>query len=186
MEIFPSRPTASSLYFLRDGDSEPRRLCWTLFVVLIFPPFFGFSIYGLSSAVYFGYVVIGRYVLSIVAAVVRSFDVTTACNSTFRQPSTLSAVLLAFVYFVERSSTQGTVSSNGFLCWSFWEECELLGSCVHLPGWLMSQDFPEVESPAGFAALEGSARFQRPAHQGFNGFRCLSGLRDQHTEGADP
>ena len=50
----------------------------------------------------------------------------------------------------------------------------------------MSQDFPEVESPAGIAALEGSARFQDPAHQGFNGFRCLSGVRDQHTEGADP
>ena len=50
----------------------------------------------------------------------------------------------------------------------------------------MSQDFPEVESPAGFAALEGSARFLGPAHQGFSGIRCLSGLRDQHTEGADP
>ena len=64
-------------------------------------------------------------------------------------------------------------------------ECELLGSCVHLRGWLMSQDVPEVESPAGFAALEGSARFQGPAHQGFSGFCCLSGLRDQHTEDAD-
>ena len=60
------------------------------------------------------------------------------------------------------------------------------GSCVHLPGWLMSLHFPEVESPAGFAALEGSAWFQDPAHQGFSGFRCLSGLRDQHIEGAVP
>ena len=89
--------------------------------MLIFPPFFGLPIYGLFSAVYFVFVVIGRYVLSIVATVVRSFEVTTACNSTFKQPSTLSAVLLAFVYFVERSSTKGTVPRNGFLCWSFWE-----------------------------------------------------------------
>ena len=65
-------------------------------------------------------------------------------------------------------------------------ECELPGSGVHLLVWLMSQEFPEAESPAGFAALDCSARFPGPAHQGFGGFRCLSGIRDQHTEGAVP
>ena len=65
-------------------------------------------------------------------------------------------------------------------------ESELPGSCVLLPVWLMSQEFPEAESPAVFAALEGSARFQGHAQQGFSGYRCLPGLRDQHTEGAVP
>ena len=37
------------------------------------------------------------------------------------------------------------------------------GSCVHLPGWLISQDFPEVESPAGFGQVSGprTPRIQR-------------------------
>ena len=47
---------------------------------LAFPLFFGLPIYGVFSAGYFG----------------------TACNSTFKQPSTLSAVRLAFVYFVDQ------------------------------------------------------------------------------------
>ena len=42
------------------------------FVVLTCPPFFGLPIYGLISDVYFGYVVTGRYVLSIEATVVAS------------------------------------------------------------------------------------------------------------------
>ena len=67
--------------------------------MLIFPPFFGLPIYGLFSAVYFGYVAIGRYVLSIVDTVVRSFDVMTACNSTFKQPSTVSNLQLCLQYF---------------------------------------------------------------------------------------
>ena len=55
---------------------------------------------------------------------------------------------------------------NGFFLLVLLGECELLGSCVHLPVWLMSNEFPETESPAGFAALEGSARFTGPAHKG--------------------
>ena len=39
-----------------------------------------------------------------------------------------TAVRLAFVDFVERSSTKGTVPRNGFWCWSFWESvnCRVL------------------------------------------------------------
>ena len=48
--------------------------------------------HGLLSAVYFGFVVIGRYVVPMcVATVVCSIDVTTASNSTFKQLSTLSS-----------------------------------------------------------------------------------------------
>ena len=82
---------------------------------------------------------------------------------------------------------------NGFLCSSEWGSVNCRVSCVF--GGLSSgpqgvicrvPGFHEVESPAGFAALEGSARFQGPAHQGFSRLRCLSSLRDQHTEGAVP
>ena len=151
---FALSPTASSLYSPSGWRFRTPSSMLDFFVVLICPPFFGLPIYGLFSAVYFGYIAIGRYVLSTVAAVVRSFDVTTACNSTFKQPSTLSAVLLAFVHFVERSSTKGHRPKERFFVLVLLGECELPGSCVHLPVWLMSQEFPEAESPAGFAACQ--------------------------------
>ena len=49
-----------------DGDSDTPRPCWTLSLrfVRAFPLFFGLPIYGLFLAVYFGYVVSGRYVMS--------------------------------------------------------------------------------------------------------------------------
>ena len=51
---------------LRGGDSDTRRPCWTLSLRFprAFPLFFGLPIYGLFSAIYFGYVVTGRYVMS--------------------------------------------------------------------------------------------------------------------------
>ena len=75
----------------------------------------------------------------------------TACNSTFKPPSTLS------------SSSCGRMER--FFVLVLFGKCELPGSCVHLPFWLMSQELPETESPAGFAALEGSARFTGRAHK---------------------
>ena len=162
MEIISLRPTASSLYSPWDGDSDPRRPCWTFALRFLraFPLFFGLPIYGLFSAVYFGYVVTGHYVLSM-----RGF-----CGTQYRRYDA------SLVFLVLQRSTM----SDGFLCWSLWRSVNCQVSCVHLPVWLKSQEFPETESPAGFAAVEASARFLGPAHQGFSGFCCLSGVRDQH------
>ena len=59
-----------------------------------------------------------------------------------------------------------SVPKNCFLCWSFRESVSSRVPAFTCPVWLMSQEFPEAESPAGFAALEGSARFAGPAHRG--------------------
>ena len=160
---FSSRPMASSLYSLGDGGSVPRRPCWNASFFRAFPLFLGLPNYGVFSAACFG---------------LRRFLRIPGIGST-------ATMVLPATQFLSNLQLC-LLQCDGFLCWSLWESVICRVSCVHLPVWLMSQDFPEVESPAGFAALEGSARFQGPAHQGFSGFRCLSGLQDQHTEGAVP
>ena len=90
----------------------------------------------------------------------RSLDVTTACNSTFKQPSSFVGSTTGLRLLGREVVDKGHRPKDVFfLCWSFWES-DLPVSCVHQSVWLMSQEFPEAESPAGFAALESSARFQ--------------------------
>ena len=105
--------------------------------------------------------------VSIVATVVRSIDVTTACNSTFMQLSTLSSSTTCLRPLCREVVDQGHRPQGTLFCvLVLLGECELPGSCVHPPVWLMSQEFPETESPAGFAALESSARFTGPPNKG--------------------
>ena len=189
------RPTASSLYSLRDGASVPRRPCWTFtscFLLSRFPALpwssYLWRMFGrLFSAAYFW---LPRFL-----CIPGIGSTATMVLLATQLQSNLQLCLLLRVLVNQE---------NGFLCWSLWRSVNCRVSCVfgglssgaqgvicrvpgfHLSVWLKCWDFPEVESPAGFAALEGSARFQGPAHQGFSGLRCLSSLRDQHTEGAVP
>ena len=137
MEIFSSVQRRARSTPLRDGDSDTRRPCWTLSLRFLraFPLFFGLPIYGLFSAVYFGYVVTGRYVMLHVATVVRSMT----RNSTFKQTSTLSAVRLAFY--------QGHRPKERFCVLREWSLRGCMSSRVPafiLPVWLLSQEFPEL------------------------------------------
>ena len=107
MEIISSRPTASSLYSLRDGDSKPRRPCWTFTSCLLLSrsPAHLWIPYSSVYDVFFVTTAYGYYGLQYIPGIGRM----------------ATAVRLAFVDFIERSSTKGSVPRKGFLCWFFWE-----------------------------------------------------------------